>query len=95
MTATSTTSHLHDVQVSTPDWPTCGLEVRREHLPCLRHDRITASDGGGTEIEIEVPPDDRRLSVYISLPDGTVLERPRKSPSDPIWRALRARIADL
>ena len=50
---------------------------------------------GGTEIEIEVPPDDRRLSVYISLPDGTVLERPRKSPGDPIWRALRTRIAAL
>ena len=50
---------------------------------------------GGTEIEIEVPPDDRRLSVYITLPDGTVLERPRKSRGDPIWRALRARIADL
>ena len=53
MTATSTISHLHDVQVSTPDWPTCGLEVRREHPPCLRHDRITASDGIETIVGVE------------------------------------------
>jgi hypothetical protein len=50
---------------------------------------------GGTEIEIEVPPDDRESSVYVTLPDGTVLEQPSKSSKDPIWRALRARIAAL
>ncbi len=50
---------------------------------------------GGTEIEIEVPSDDPKLSVYVTLPDGTVLEKPRKSLGDPIWRELRTRIAAL
>lgn len=50
---------------------------------------------GGTEIEIEVPSDDRESSAYVTLPDGTVLERPRKSPGDPIWSELRTRIAAL
>ena len=50
---------------------------------------------GGTEIEIEVPPGEGELSVYVTRPDGTVLEQPRKSLGDPIWRQLRTRIAAL
>ena len=50
---------------------------------------------GGTEIEIEVPSDDRELSVYVTRPDGTVLEQPRKSLGDPIWSQLRTTIAAL
>ena len=50
---------------------------------------------GGTEIEVEVPSDGRELSVYATLPGGRVLELPERSPRDPIWPALRARIAAL